>query len=106
MTEYERETDRVIPIVNRGHGPGGELPGHAISYIPADRAERVCELDARIQEMKRVWPVGIRLVICLAIIMAVSVGWVHPVIGGCMVFVYLLQTFFAWRGMRSGEDHV
>lgn len=46
----------VIRMVNRGHGPGGELPSVALSFIPSDRVERVEALDRRIQQLRSAMP--------------------------------------------------
>jgi hypothetical protein len=58
MSEYEyRNADyEVIRMVNRGHGPGGELPSVALSFIPKDRADRVAALDHRIQQLRAATP--------------------------------------------------
>jgi hypothetical protein len=54
--EYMDADYEVIGMVNRGHGPGGELPCVALSFVPADRAERVAALDRRLQLMQKVFP--------------------------------------------------
>jgi len=46
----------VIRMVNRGHGPGGELPSVALTFIPSARADLVEALDHRIQQVRRILP--------------------------------------------------
>lgn len=99
--EFDRGDNELFTMMACGHGPGGEFPHNCYKTIQDPVMERAAEIDRRVNDLKRVWPVCIRLVICLAIVMAVAVGWVHPVIGGCMEFVYLLQVFFAWRNIRK-----
>lgn len=54
--EYMDADYEVIRMVNRGHGPGGELPSVALSFIPSDRAALVEALDRRIQQVRRILP--------------------------------------------------
>ena len=46
----------VISMVNKGHGAGGELPSVKLAFIPAERADRVLELDQRIQKLRKFSP--------------------------------------------------
>ena len=55
--EYLDADFEVIGMVNRGHGPGGQLPGKQIHYIPEERADVVLALDERIQKIQKALPV-------------------------------------------------
>lgn len=46
----------VISMVNRGHGPGGELPSKVIRFIPAQNADSIIQLEHRIQVLKKFAP--------------------------------------------------
>lgn len=54
--DYMDADYEVISMVNRKRGPGGQLPGKQLTFIPSDRAERVEALDHRIQKMKKIMP--------------------------------------------------
>lgn len=54
--EYMNADYEVISMVNRGRGPGGQLPSVALTFIPSARADRVEALDHRIQQLQRVLP--------------------------------------------------
>lgn len=58
MSEREfMEADReVIGMVNRGHGPGGELPSVTRTFIPSDRVEKAEALDRRIMQLQAAAP--------------------------------------------------
>lgn len=60
----------VISMVNQGHGGGGELPTVKLAFIPSDRADRVLELDRRIQAIREKSP----LIVTAAIVLAFLVG--------------------------------
>ena len=60
----------VISMVNRGRGDGGELPTVKLAFIPSDRADRVLELDRRIQAIREKSP----LIVTVAIVLAFLVG--------------------------------
>lgn len=46
----------VIGMVNRGRGPGGQLPCKTLHFIPEERAESVLALDERIQKIRKAMP--------------------------------------------------
>jgi hypothetical protein len=54
--EYMDADYEVIRMVNRGHGPGGELPSVTRTFIPSDRVEKVEALDRRIQQVQKAMP--------------------------------------------------
>ena len=55
--QYYMDADyEVISMVNKGRGPGGELPGKVIHFIPEENAKSVLALDARIRQMKAAMP--------------------------------------------------
>lgn len=55
--QYYMDADyEVISMVNKGRGPGGELPGKVIHYIPEENAKSVLALDARIRQLKAAAP--------------------------------------------------
>ena len=60
----------VISMVNRGHGVGGELPAVKLAFIPSDRADRVMELDRRIQAIREKSP----LIAAVAVVLAFLIG--------------------------------
>lgn len=60
----------VISMVNRGRGDGGELPTVKLAFIPSDRADRVLELDQRIQAIREKSP----LIVTAAIVLAFLIG--------------------------------
>ena len=43
----------VISMVNRKAGPGGELPGKVVRFIPEDTADTVLAIDRRIQKIRQ-----------------------------------------------------
>ena len=46
----------VIRMVNRGRGPGGELPSVTRTFIPSDRVEKAEALDRRILQLQKATP--------------------------------------------------
>lgn len=54
--DYMDADYEVISMVNRKRGPGGQLPGKQLTFIPSERAERVEALDLRIQQIKKIMP--------------------------------------------------
>lgn len=54
--DYMNADYEVISMVNRGHGPGGELPSMPLTFIPKDRVERTEALDRRIQQLRALTP--------------------------------------------------
>lgn len=54
--EYMDADYEVIRMVNRGHGPGGELPSVTRTFIPTDRVEKAEALDRRIQQLQAATP--------------------------------------------------
>lgn len=46
----------VIGMVNRGRGPGGQLPCKTLHFIPEERAASVLALDERIQKIRKAMP--------------------------------------------------
>lgn len=46
----------VIGMVNRGHGPGGQLPSKVVHFIPEERADTVLALDERIHKLQKALP--------------------------------------------------
>ena len=54
--DYMDADYEVISMVNRKRGPGGQLPRKTVTFIPAERAERVEALDLRIQQMQKIMP--------------------------------------------------
>ena len=52
--EYQDADYQVIQMVNRGRGPGGQLPCKTLHFIPEERAESVLALDERIQKVRQV----------------------------------------------------
>lgn len=52
----DAEYESIRTIMNsRGTG-GNQLPGKPVAFIPAERADRVLELDARIQTIQKIAP--------------------------------------------------
>ena len=66
--EYLDADYEVIGMVNRGRGPGGQLPGKRIHYIPEERADVVLALDERIQKLRQAMPVIIGTTVLFAFI--------------------------------------
>lgn len=60
----------VISMVNRGRTEGGQLPTVTLTFIPSDRADRVLELDQRIQAIREKSP----LIATAAIVLAFLIG--------------------------------
>ena len=54
--EYMKADAEVIRMVNRGRGPGGELPSLGVTFIPTARAAKAEALDHRIQQLQRILP--------------------------------------------------
>lgn len=54
--EYQDADYQVIQMVNKGRGPGGQLPCKTLHFIPEERAETVLALDARIQKIQKALP--------------------------------------------------
>lgn len=54
--EYMAADREVIGMVNRGHGPGGELPSVTRTFIPSDRVEKAEALDRRIMQLQAATP--------------------------------------------------
>lgn len=54
--EYMDADYEVIRMVNRGHGPGGELPSVTRTFIPSDRVEKAEALDRRIMQLQAATP--------------------------------------------------
>lgn len=54
--EYMNSDFEVISMVNKGRGPGGELPCKVIHFVPEERADSVLALDARIQKVRKAMP--------------------------------------------------
>ena len=51
------DADReVISMVNRGHGPGDELPSVTRTFIPSDRVAKAEALDRRIMQLQAATP--------------------------------------------------
>lgn len=55
--EYLDADYEVISMCNRKRGPGGQLPGRVVHFVPEERAERVLELDRRMEKLQRVMPI-------------------------------------------------
>jgi hypothetical protein len=56
MSKFDLENRELFAMVNRPHGMGGELPCATLHFVPAERAERVLNLDERIQQLKAARP--------------------------------------------------
>lgn len=54
--EYRDADYEVISMVNRGHGPGGELPRVPLTFIPSDRVAKAEALDRRILQLQAATP--------------------------------------------------
>ena len=54
--DFANADREVIRMVNRGHGPGGELPSVTRTFIPSDRVAKAEALDQRLQELQRIVP--------------------------------------------------
>lgn len=54
--EYQDADYQVIKMVNKGRGPGGQLPCKTLHFIPEERAESVLALDERIQKIRKAMP--------------------------------------------------
>lgn len=54
--EYRDADYEVISMVNRGHGPGGELPRVPLTFIPKERVEKAEALDRRIMQLQAATP--------------------------------------------------
>lgn len=54
--EYQDADYQVIQMVNKGRGPGGELPCKTVHFIPEERAASILALDERIQKVRKVMP--------------------------------------------------
>lgn len=63
----------VINMVNRGHGSGGELPSVKLSFIPADRADRVLALDQRIQKLRQFSPLIAAAMVLMSFVLGLLV---------------------------------
>ena len=61
----------VISMVNRKAGPGGELPGKTIHFIPEETAGTVLAIDKRIQQIRQYQGVLIGGAIGLAFLIGV-----------------------------------
>jgi hypothetical protein len=71
---YHEADSEVIGMVNRGAGPGGELPTVTLTFIPSDRADRVSALDARIQHLRRIAPyVGAALIAFVSVLIGITI---------------------------------
>ena len=62
----------VISMVNRGRGAGGELPTVKMAFIPSDRADRVLELDQRIQAIREKSPLIATVLVVLAFLIGLA----------------------------------
>lgn len=51
--EYLNADYEVIGMVNRGRGPGGQLPAKVVHFVPEERADLVLALDERIQKIQK-----------------------------------------------------
>lgn len=54
--EYLAADYEVIRMVNRGPGPGGELPSAPLTFIPTDRVKKAEALDRRIMQLQAATP--------------------------------------------------
>ncbi len=54
--EYMDADFEVISMVNKGRGPGGQLPRKSLHFIPEERADTVLALDERIQKVQKAMP--------------------------------------------------
>ena len=54
--EYMDADYEVIGMVNKGRGPGGQLPSKVVHYIPQERADTVLALDERIRKLQKALP--------------------------------------------------
>lgn len=52
----DAEYDSIRQIMDSRCRNGGQLPGKVIRYIPDSRADRILELDARVEMLKRYSP--------------------------------------------------
>ena len=62
----------VLAMGNRGHGNGGELPTVKMAFIPSDRADRVLELDQRIQAIREKSPLIATVLVVLAFLIGLA----------------------------------
>lgn len=95
--EYMDADYEVMNLVHRHHGPGGELPCKALTFIPSDRAERVTELDARIEQLRKIMPIVGHGAVCLSLICAAAMDWMRPGFAAMAVGGYLLWTVFSYK---------
>lgn len=54
--DYMNADYEVIRMVNKGRGPGGELPSVALTFIPKERVEHVEAMDLRIEQIRNAMP--------------------------------------------------
>jgi hypothetical protein len=69
--EYLAADYEVIRMVNRGPGPGGELPSVTRTFIPSDRVAKAEALDRRIQQLQAAAP----YLMTGACLLCLLIGW-------------------------------
>ena len=52
----DAEYESIRAVMNSRGTCGNQLPGKSVAYIPAERAERVLDLDRRIQVLQKIAP--------------------------------------------------
>lgn len=69
--EYMDADYEVISMVNRGHGPSGELPSVTRTFIPSDRVAKAEALDRRIMQLQAATP----YILTGACLLCALLGW-------------------------------
>lgn len=95
--EFNAADQQVISMVNRGRGPGGELPCYSMTFIPSDRADRVTALDNRIQAVKKVMPLIVAGAVSMTAIFLAYIGWLHGTLAALIMATSFLQGMMKYR---------
>lgn len=95
--EFNAADQQVINMVNRGHGPGGELPSRSLTFIPSDRADRITALDNRIQMLKKVMPLIVAAVVSLSAVWLAYIDWIHNTLAAIIMAAAMLQGMMKCR---------
>lgn len=95
--EYLDADYEVMNMVHRKRSTGGELPGKTLTFIPTERAERVSQLDARIEQLRKIMPFVGHGTVCLSVICAAAMEWMQPGFAAAAVGGYLLWALNRYR---------
>lgn len=95
--EFNAADQQVISMVNRGRGPGGELPCRSLTFIPSDRADRVTALDERIQAVKKIMPLIVAGAVSLTAVFLAYIGWLHGTLAALVMAASMLQGMMKYR---------